>query len=71
MIKSSILFVFFILAINTHYAQLSASQKIAEVYSKITGFYVDSVNEKEITESAIVAMLETLDPHSTYIPKRN
>ncbi|NBX80337.1 MAG: S41 family peptidase, partial [Flavobacteriales bacterium] len=34
----------------------------------ITKYYVDPVNGKSLTESAIVAMLEKLDPHSTYIP---
>jgi carboxyl-terminal processing protease len=34
----------------------------------ILRFYVDPVNGKELTEEAIIAMLEKLDPHSTYIP---
>jgi carboxyl-terminal processing protease len=34
----------------------------------VTRFYVDPVKGKELTETAIIAMLEKLDPHSTYIP---
>ena len=32
----------------------------------IANLYVDSVDEKKIVESAIIKMLEDLDPHSTY-----
>ena len=32
----------------------------------ITRFYVDAVNEKEVVEAGIRAMLKELDPHSTY-----
>ena len=31
--------------------------------------YVDTVNEEELTEAAISAMLKELDPHSTYMSK--
>lgn len=70
--KIKLTFTFFItqfLALH-YYSQVSGSDKIAEVYSRISNFYVDSVNEEEITEAAIVSMLEKLDPHSTYIPKK-
>lgn len=43
--------------------------RLYEVYSYIDRLYVDSVPKKEISEAAIVAMLQELDPHSTYIPK--
>ena len=32
--------------------------------------YVDSVNAPELVDEAIRAMLEKLDPHSMYIPKK-
>lgn len=32
----------------------------------IEGYYVDTVNANAVVESAIVAMLKNLDPHSTY-----
>ncbi|MFM6935141.1 MAG: S41 family peptidase [Flavobacteriales bacterium] len=49
-------------------SERSTSQKFDEVLGNILRFYVDPVNGKELTEEAIVAMLEKLDPHSTYIP---
>src|SRR5438045_393833 len=30
--------------------------------------YVDTINEKKITDDAIRAMVKDLDPHSVYIP---
>jgi carboxyl-terminal processing protease len=44
------------------------SQKFYEVIDDIQRYYVDAVDGKSLTETAIVAMLEKLDPHSTYIP---
>ncbi len=49
-------------------SERSTSQKFDEVMDNILRFYVDPVNGKELTEEAIIAMLEKLDPHSTYIP---
>ncbi len=45
------------------------TQKFDEVLTYISKLYVDEVNKEELTESAIIAMLEKLDPHSTYISK--
>jgi len=50
-------------------SSLSASQKLTEVLLNVERFYVDSPNIPKLTESAIVSLLEELDPHSTYIPK--
>lgn len=47
------------------------SKKIGEVYNIINNLYVDNVPSDEISDAAIVAMLEKLDPHSTYIPKND
>ena len=47
---------------------LSTSYKFHEIMQQIERNYVDPVNAKKLTETAIVAMLEELDPHSTYIP---
>ena len=47
---------------------LSTSYKFHEIVQQIERNYVDPVNSKKLTETAIVAMLEELDPHSTYIP---
>ena len=48
---------------------LNASQKLTEVLLNVERFYVDAPDIPKMTESAIVSLLEELDPHSTYIPK--
>ena len=50
-------------------SQINHAQKLTEVSTYIDRLYVDEVDNDEITDAAIVAMLEKLDPHSTYIPK--
>ncbi len=50
---------------------LKDAKKIEEIYNYIHYMYVDDVNSKEITETAIVAALEKLDPHSVYISKED
>ncbi|MBI1836274.1 MAG: S41 family peptidase [Flavobacteriia bacterium] len=50
-------------------ATVSTNQKFNEVLMYINKLYVDSVNDKQLTDAAIVAMLEKLDPHSVYISK--
>ncbi len=45
--------------------------KIEDVLSFIKMKYVDTVNTDQLTESTIEKMLTTLDPHSTYIPKKD
>ena len=48
---------------------LNASQKLTEVLLNVDRYYVDSPDISKLTETAIVSLLEELDPHSTYIPK--
>lgn len=43
--------------------------KLNNVFSVISNLYVDSVDEKKLVETAIMATLKELDPHSSYIPK--
>lgn len=50
-------------------SKLSTSIKFDEVISYVNRMYVDDVNAEELTNTAIVAMLEKLDPHSTFISK--
>lgn len=45
------------------------------VYTKITSLleyikldYVDTINEKQLVEKTVTSMLQSLDPHSSYIP---
>ena len=41
--------------------------KLIQVYQYLSKVYVDSIDMKPLTETAIRAMLEDLDPHSAYI----
>ncbi len=41
-------------------------QKLLNAQYAISTFYVDSVDDDKVTESAIKGMLEQLDPHSSY-----
>jgi carboxyl-terminal processing protease len=43
--------------------------RIEEVLRLIESRYVDPVNDKELTDEAMVAIMEKLDPHSVYLPK--
>ena len=52
-------------------AASNAARKMAEVIYNVERFYVDAPNLDKLSESAIVALLEELDPHSTYIPKED
>lgn len=44
------------------------ADKVGTVIDYITTDYVDSVNRNALTDKAITTMLESLDPHSVYIP---
>lgn len=46
----------------------AGSTKLDQVLELIREDYVDTVNEKKLTEKAITALLQNLDPHSAYIP---
>ncbi|MBW6489731.1 MAG: S41 family peptidase [Lentimicrobium sp.] len=47
----------------------STSQKFASLLQIINYYYVDSTNQPDLTEKAIVSMLKELDPHSVYLSK--
>ncbi len=51
------------------YAQDTQLQKLQLAYKLISTFYVDTVNNPELVEDAIVGMLDQLDPHSSYLSK--
>jgi carboxyl-terminal processing protease len=60
---------FFTAAINFKtVAQSPNAQKIEEMFQMLNYAYVDTINEKSLTEDAIRTMLKDLDPHSVYIP---
>jgi carboxyl-terminal processing protease len=44
--------------------------KFKDILSLTQRFYVDSVDEKALTEAAVNGMLSKLDPHSIYLPPR-
>lgn len=46
--------------------QFSPAQKLNYAERIIEAYYVDSVNADHLVEEAIIAMLRTLDPHSSY-----
>ncbi len=46
-----------------------ALQKFTSAYQLINLAYVDSVNQQKLIESAIIEMLQELDPHSVYLSK--
>ena len=45
-------------------------QKLQIAQLAIRTLYVDSVDERKLTEEAIRSMLSTLDPHSSYTPPK-
>ena len=47
-------------------AEMSPSQKLRYAAGIIEAYYVDTINTTKITDEAIIAMLKTLDPHSSY-----
>lgn len=63
--------IFLYAIINPLLAQVhsQASAKLLRALDIINLFYVDSVNNDKIVEAAIIEILKTLDPHSTYISK--
>lgn len=46
------------------------TKKMLRLMYMINNYYVDTTNMPKLTESAIEGMLKELDPHSTYIPKK-
>jgi carboxyl-terminal processing protease len=49
----------------------SGNDKLNNILNIIESNYVDSVNRKDLVESAIPAILKKLDPHSVYIPAKD
>lgn len=47
-------------------AQIPANQKLRMAEAVVAQYYVDTVNENKLVESAIISMLRDLDPHSAY-----
>ena len=47
------------------------TKKMMQMMWMIDNFYVDTANMPDVTEKGIIAMLKELDPHSTYIAKKD
>ncbi|MCS6803563.1 MAG: S41 family peptidase [Acidobacteriota bacterium] len=50
--------------------ELTIAADFAEAVSLVETYYADSINYEEITKMAILGMLHTLDPHSSYYDRR-
>ncbi len=46
--------------------ELTPDQKLRMAAALIQGYYVEDVDAQKMTDEAIIAMLKTLDPHSSY-----
>ena len=51
--------------------KIATTQKFDEVLTYVNRLYVDDVDGEKLTDAAIVALLEKLDPHSTFISKED
>jgi len=59
-----------LLSVNINGQVLSdESLKFSQVLNWIDKYYVDSVNKAQLVDDAIIKMLQSLDPHSTYLTK--
>ena len=57
-----------LLPLSSLQAQNQQAQKLDALLNMIAYQYVDSVDEKQLTDDAIKAILKDCDPHSVYIP---
>ncbi len=65
---------FLLISPGSSYGQLrndtrSTAQKFSSLLQIINYYYVDSTNQSDLTEKAIISMLKELDPHSVYLSK--
>lgn len=66
---SAILFIV-LLPVQAQYRLNPELLKLNNVFNVISNLYVDSVDDGRLVDAAIVAALKELDPHSSYIPKK-
>lgn len=65
--------ILFLFVLQSGLAQLRFNTdllKLNNVFNIISNMYVDSVDVSKLVETAIISTLKELDPHSSYIPKR-
>ncbi len=70
-ISTSLLFLTFFQAVVFAQKDIRHDMRPAEVLQYIDGYYVDNPDLDALATEAIVAMLEKLDPHSTYITRED
>jgi carboxyl-terminal processing protease len=68
--KLLFLSLFFTLQLNAQDKAEKSFEKFKQFYSLLYSFYVDTIDFNKIVETSIVKSLETLDPHSAYLPPR-
>lgn len=56
----------FALSVSAQVRQLTPDQKLRMAAALIENYYVEDVDSKKMADEAIIAMLKTLDPHSSY-----
>ena len=62
--------ILFIFAVNAEEKETSVYQQLnmfGEVYERVRREYVEEVSDKELIEAAIEGMLQSLDPHSSFM----
>lgn len=73
-IAVGLLLVGVLLSINPAVAQRNEIRESVDKFSSllqlINYYYVDSTDQSDLTETAVVAMLKELDPHSIYLSKK-
>ncbi len=72
--KITLLFIATILTLQTKANNDFEASKHSDIYNSVMQelelFYVDSIDNKKLTEKAINAMLAELDPYTAYIPEK-
>lgn len=53
---------------QSQYNNASSTNKITSLLNYIEYQYVDTINKKDLIEKTVTSMLQSLDPHSSYIP---
>ncbi|MCD4697481.1 MAG: PDZ domain-containing protein, partial [Bacteroidales bacterium] len=62
-----VLYMVVVHSINAQQLFTEQTLKFGRVMALVEAFYVDSTNQEELTEKAIIEVLHNLDPHSVYV----
>lgn len=63
----SALCILFAASASAQFRMSEGSRKVATTMAVIENLYVDDVDDKKLSEDVVKAILEKLDPHSTYV----